>query len=39
MRSGVKSLNTARAKSSVIGSFLGGFATTIKNFVRKLFDW
>ena len=36
MRSGVKSLNTVQGKSSVIGSSLGGFVTTIKNHCRNL---
>ena len=37
VRSGVKSLNTARGKSSVIGSAFSGFVTNVKNFFKKLF--
>lgn len=37
MRSGIKSLNTARGQSSVVGSTSSGFLTSVKGFFRRLF--
>lgn len=37
MRTGQKKLNTARGKSSVLGSFFSGVASSTKSFFKKLF--
>ena len=37
LQNGIKRMNTARGKSSVVGSLISGFVTGAKNIFRKIF--
>ena len=37
LKKGIKQMNKARGKASVIGSAISGFITSAKNFIRRLF--